>query len=379
MARSHGIAILTCILGGTAAWIWFARGGDDPPPPTTVPAESVPRPAGDVVPESSARDALPAPAPPRQQPTDAARPPAPAPAAAIDAAPALLLAVLDATTAEPIAAFRWRWQSGAAVLTGDGIAGEARLELPPGRGGDLLVEAKGYQALLHRGVALTRHGDAGQRLDLALQAAAVATGIALSLRTADGEPVQRVRVDAFRLVEPGDEQRSWQLGKPLWIRQTTTQHGTCTLPDLPPGRYGIRVLAVDDQSKLLPLSPYRQVYELTGSNGFREDVVLEPGSLPAFTFVDGNGAPFDPERQGVVGLMLRPPGGPDVSRHWLVASDQGQVQSLDHLPAAGTTTPAEPLLPGNYELEVRVAGDVRVRRMVALQPGAMAPETIVVR
>lgn len=375
MARAHAVAVVALIALGVGGWYHLTSTEQEPPPPEpptrrSQDPEATPTPATgthrEVAPTPpSAADPTPAEATPRPLPTDGPDATPPMPTVQID--------VIDAASARPVAAFGWRWRSGNERAQGDGQAGHADLVLTPGSRGELLVEADGYQPFLRAEVQVPAAG-APLRLDVTLTATATATGITLRVRDAVGQPVPRLRVDAFGPL--ADEAPAWHVGKPLWSRRTEAADGTYVLPELTPGRYGIRVLALDADGALASLLPWRQQFTLTGSNGFIEEIALEPGCVLECDFVDAVGNPIDPGNPPTIALSLSPSGGELVSRRWVVRAGS-PVLAVDALPTVGTAGPEEPLPPGPFTLVVSPQGRASTRLDLQLQPGRQRERVLV--
>lgn len=370
---------LVALLAAVAAVAWWFAGSHDPVVPVDpAAAERGDGPAAAAPPATAERSAVPAPgaaAPTDAPPTTA---PAPAPADAPPAAPAnVRLSVRSAATREPIAAFRWRLQPADGPLQrGDGADGRADLALPPGQRGELLVEADGFQPGGDPQFAAPAADAPTLDVDLFLVPAATAAGITLLVHDAAGRPVPHVRVDAFPL-RPEDRELAWHLGRPLWSRKTAAADGRYVLPELAPGEHGIRVLAVDEAGEALPLLPFRRTFLLTGSNGFVEDVPLEPGCLLQLELVNAAGQPLDPAH-GAVTLGLRLPGGPAQPRHWVQHRGKLLVRAEDALPGPGPVWLAEAVPAGSWQFDVLVSGQPALQQMLALRAGERQVERIVV-
>src|SRR5204863_8106891 len=138
------------------------------------------------------------------------------------------------------------------------------------------------------------------------------------------------------------------------------------------------VVATREDGPLLPLLPWRRSFVLTGDNGFVEDVPLEPGALLVLELLDNTGAPFDPAQFGRATLSVRLPGGPAVQRKWLVRTGDRAVADVDVLPGIGKCELADAVTPGQYQLEVFVNGEPRVRRQLILRGGLVHEEKVAV-
>lgn len=368
------ILVLLAIVAIVVAWTMFHSDVDELPrtaepsaPSAAVPHEPAPAERSEVT--------RPAPAP---TPTVAPEPPKVVEPPRADAAPITAeLHVRDVTSQQPIAAFRWRFQSGATTTKGDGENGAAALRLPPATSGRLLVEADSFQPWTHD---VTTPADAAPplSLDAFLAPAAAATGITLLVHDTAQRPIKNIRVDAFVVPPENRGDSSWSNGTPLWARRTSAPDGRYVLPELAPGQYGIRVTAVDERGSLLPMLPFLRRFELTGSNGFVEDVPLEPGCVLVLDLVDAAGNPLDPTRVGTTTLQLHLAGGPTVPRRWTVTTGALVATATDVLPGVGQVLLAEAVPAGSYELNIGVAGRPVVQRTLTLRAGDVPVERVVV-
>lgn len=280
---------------------------------------------------------------------------------------------------QDVAPFRWRFVLRGHSEHGDSEGARAELRLPAGATGELLVEADGMQPFSRSQLTIPTPPQAPLPLDVFLTPTPQGTGITLLVRDLAQRPIRHVRVDAFEL---GDHNRetSWQLGQPLWSRAASAEDGNYELPPLPAGEYGVLLLATDEQGRPLPLLPFRRAFALTGSNGFVEDVPLEPGCHLVLDMVEPNGDAFDPEVHGRITLGLRPAGAPPFERMWTSGGEGGALQrALNAMPAKGVVWADEPLPAGAYTFEVFVNGDPRVQQTLVLRAGEVQTERIVVR
>ena len=387
--------ILLVAVVGAAALLWLRDGGDAPAPPpgATLPNNAAANPTEPQSPTAAERAGV-------------SKTPANLPSSG-DASPASNQAAGDATS-EPattgnidnasntatvqlrvrravdqidVPAFRWRFTAASQRIDGTGEAGRASADLPAGATGTLLVEADGLQPLADNNFTVPQPTDPTAVIDVFLTPLAQATGITLLVKDLAQRPIEHVRVDAFRITN--DNRDGWHLGPALWQRRTTANDGRYELPALAPGEYGILLVATDADGELLPLSPYRRAFTLTGSNGFVEDVPLEPACVLLLELIEPNGQALDPDRHGPVTIGLRLAGGPKVQRKWVAkqraeAGSERSVAAIDRLPAAGLAWPAEPLPPGGYTLEVFVNGDPRLRRPVTLTAGERQTVRVIV-
>ncbi len=378
MRSALPVLALLGVIAVVVAWALLANDRDALPPSAGGDGQTRTGEAGTEAPTERSNAA-----PPRPRPAPATEPSHPAngtpPTPRQDAAPAnVVLRVREAVEHRAVESFTWRYANGGAVAKGDGAEGEARLRLPASTRGQLLVESGGMTPSVIE-IGVPPAGAPAATIDVIMNPAAVATGITLLVHDLSLVPIANVRVDAFVLAPEARGTEAWALGTPLWARRTSAADGKYELPELAPGEYGIRVVAVASDGSLLPMLPYKRRFELTGSNGFLEDAPLEPGCVPTFDLVDANGAALDPAQAGVVKLGIRLVGGPPVARRWVVqGTGAAAVSGIDLLPGVGTVSPAEALPAGSYEFEAAIAGHAPVRKVLALQPGAVTNERVVV-
>ncbi len=375
MSSRLPLLLAAVVLACAGIW-WTTRGEDSPAPPaphsSQTPVTAAPAPAN----PADVRAAL---APPPAAGTTVTDPPRPAPVpmpAPPDAAN-VLLRVRDLTTRLDVPAFRWQFQTSLGVQRGEASAGRAELRLPETASGTLLVEAPNL-APLQRPLVVPDSASPPLQLDLFLGPAVPAAGITLHVRTLAGEAVPTIRVDAWEL-QPTTDRERWHLGQPLWSRRTGGLDGRYVLPTLPAGEYGIRVVATDLAGESLPLLPWRSTFQLTGDNGFVEDVPLEAGALLVLDLVDAAGQVFDPSQHGSTTLSLRLPGGPELSRKWVVRSGGAAAAAIDAVAGVGRVELADALPAGQYELTVKVGGAVRALEGLFLRAGMQNVQRVVVR
>ncbi|MEZ6038650.1 MAG: hypothetical protein R3F29_14300 [Planctomycetota bacterium] len=375
------IAVLLLVLCAGAAYLLFSGADEIAPPPVGAgePTSSqrvapAPERGGDAQRSDGSPPTAPVttPAEPEPAPPEPAAPVAPPTANVV-------VTVRAANDQRAIAPFRWRFtRADAPPLFGESPSERTELLLPPGTTGELRVEAADHQPFADATFVVPDTGAAPRQLEVFLDGTIAATGITLRMRDAASQPVQHVRVDAWR-IEPGQRETAWQLGPALWARRADAADGNYPLPTLEPGEYGVRVLATDEQGELLPLLPYRRAFTVTGSNGFVEDVFLEPACALRVDFSTGGGEVLDPVAHGAVTIGLQLAGAPQQPRLWSARDAAGKLHSaVDALPQPGTAWLAEPLPAGNYVLEVFVAGDPRLRRPLTLVAGQVQRERIVV-
>lgn len=379
------VLLLLLFVGGFLFWR-SAGESDAPPAPDAPAADRSPERRGDAARapdraatsrEGAAARFEPEPGPDAGgQATDAE--PEPEVAAGGDADTPPVTVVLDvrtAVTSAPVAAFRWRFDAAgsAKAISGEGADGAASLTLPPGARGLLLVEADGMQPFTRQNVAVPTPPAPALQVPVVLAPTAEAEGITLVVRDLDRQPVQHVLVSAFAL-QPGQPEAGWQLGRAMWTRRADADDGVYRLPPLTPGSYGVRLRGTDENGALLPLQPFLRTFTLSGSNGFLEDVQLEPGCALRLELLEPNGQPFSPDERraatgaGEIRLTLTPPGQDAARRLWAVDQGGGVVQEVDAVPGPGTVHLVEPVPPGAWLLELRIGDTPYVSRTLQLLP-----------
>ena len=370
------LALLFLAVLGVVAWMTFANGDDDPQLPNQ-PAPGVDQPGERPNPATASNptrtDLTPEQQPPTKPPLEVS--PAKQPEVALPGN--VVLAVRDVSSRNSVSAFRWRFRGGTADQKGEGQNGRAEILLPTDSAGTLLVEAEGYEPLTRVDFTPPAAPSPTVTLDLFLVPAMRDAGITLHVHDLALQPIQNLRVDAFALT-PENRDGAWWLGQTLWARRSASPDGAYQLPPLAPGEYGIRCVAVDEAGELLPLLPFARTYSLSGTNGFLEDVPLEPGALFALELLDSSNQPYDPVKYGTATLALRWPGGPSVQRKWVVRHNGVEAGAIDVLTGIGVATLADAIPGGQYQLEVFVNGDPRVQRQLLLRPGMKNGERLLV-
>jgi len=291
------------------------------------------------------------------------------------------LHVHNAVSRAPVAPFRWRFVRPGNILRGDNETGSAALALPRAVKGDLLIEADGMQPVEQKAFQTIGHNEPTQRLDVFLTPVPTGQGIKLMVKTLDRQPVPHVRVDAYKLRsdQNANEQTGWDLGQPLWSRGNSKPDGVYGLPPLPAGNYGIVLVATDPEGKQLPLSGYRQTFAVTGSNGFLEDVLLEPACALTIDLRDGQSRPYDPKVYGKTTISLNKAGETGIQRKWTANDDpSGTITEPNTVAGKGNVWLDQPIAPGNYLLEIFVDGDPRVSHSLQLRAEQQV-ETIYIR
>jgi hypothetical protein len=304
---------------------------------------------------------------------------APAPQATV------VLTVRDVVTRQPIETFRWRFVQPRALARGESTSSVAELVLPRRAIGDLMVEADGMQPFTKKRLVLPAENEPTLLVDVFLTPSATAAGIKLIVKRLDNQPVAHVRVDAFE-INAGTRDTAWQLGQPLWARRTAAEDGIYELPPLPPGEYGILLVATSSEGTLLPLQPFRRTFVLNGSNGFLEDVPLEEACALQLQLLKSNRQPFDPKIHGNVTVSLNPVGETGLQRKWTTARQPdasgkvtGTISEANRVPGPGLIWLDEPIAPGAYLLEIFIDGDARVSQTLLLRSNERQLETIYVR
>jgi len=302
----------------------------------------------------------------------------------------VVVSVRDITTKTPIAPFRWSFRqtaprTGANVARGEATEAVVNLALPAGVTGDLMIEADSMQPFTKQALSVPATGSPPTHVEAFLTPVAGAEGITLLVKTLDRQPVANVRVDAFTITD-ATRDIAWQLGQPLWARRTAAADGRYQLPPLPPGEYGILLIATDSDGLVLPLAPFRRTFVLSGSSGFLEDIPLEPACALQVELLEGSGQPFDPLVHGNVTISLNPIGQTGLQRKWTAWQKPGPdgkatatVSEANKVPGTGVIWVDEPVTPGTYLLEVVVNGDPRVSQTLVLRNNERQVEQVYVR
>lgn len=297
----------------------------------------------------------------------------------------VVLTVRDVVTRQPIETFRWRFVQPRTQERGESTSSVAELMLPRRAIGDLMVEADGMQPSTNKQLVLPAENEPKLLLDVFLTPSATAAGIKLIVKRLNNRPVAHVRVDAFE-INAGTRDTAWQLGQPLWARRTAAEDGIYELPPLPPGEYGILLVATSPEGALLPLQPFRRTFVLNGSNGFLEDVPLEEACALQLQLLNSNSQPFDPKIHGNVTVSLNPVGQTGLQRKWTTARPPdasgkviGTISEANRVPGPGLIWLDEPIPPGAYLLEIFIDGNQRVSQTLLLRGNERQLETIYVR
>ena len=382
------LALLVLLALAVAAYFAFGSGQDTLAPPSDDPTATSEQQRPDLTSAEAERDRFRT-APPDVNELDNNEPVATAPVGnALEQAIAnwpIELTVRNAVDNAPIAAFRWSFRRAVGIARGESNSSIAQLELPRVTVGDLLIEADGMQPFTKPQLVVPAVGEPSTHLDIYLTPVTIAAGITLLVKTLDLQPIANVRVDAFQITDSNRE-IAWQLGQPLWARRTSQPDGRYELPPLPAGEYGIVLVATDTDGLVLPLAPYRRTFVLTGSNGYLEDVPLEPACALQLELFEGSGQAFDPAVHGNVTISLNPTGQTGLQRKWTAwqKTDGGgkataTISEANRVPGTGIIWVDEPVPPGSYLLEIVVNGDPRVSQMVQLRNNERQLEQVFVR
>lgn len=376
MRQASAPTVILLLVAGLAGWLWF--GSEDTAP---IPAtESNPLPestyeGGEPGVERTAVEQLTAKPSAANSPTSTTKEVPPTAETTADTTPNVKLVVRSSRTHEAVEIFRYTFRHPGPIVRGESNQGTAAISLPTSASGELLIEANGHVPFT---TALTAPAiNAPTRtLDIFLDPAAIATGIEITALDLTNAPIVNVRVDAYRLPERAGI-GAWNRGQVLWSRRNSATDGHYVLPDLPVGDYGVRLLATDADGELLPLLPFARTFALTGSNGFVERAVLEPGCVLGVEVVDNLGQPIDPKRASIT-LDLRLAGGPKQSRRWIQQNDRGRFAADDMPPAIGACWLDEAVTGGLYRLIVSIDGQLRYDQQLALRQGERQQERIVI-
>ena len=301
-----------------------------------------------------------------------------------EATTTIRISVRNIVTQAAITSFRWRFQQASKALRGESNSSALELSLPNLAVGNLLIEADGMQPFTQKELRLPGAGAPPETLDIYLTPVATAAGITLMVKDLDNQPVVDVRVDAYDL-SALKRKENWQLSRPIWARRTTSTDGIYTLPPLPPGEYGILLVATTSQGDLKPLAPFHRVFDLNGSNGFLEDVSLAPACALRLELRNGSGQPFDPKLHGEVAIRLNPTGEAGTQRKWTAQAEPANpsapprtVSEADRVPGKGLIWLDEPVAPGSYLLEIFIDGNQRVHQQLQLRQGEQQVERVTI-
>ncbi len=351
MARAHGIAVVALILGGTGAWMALALGGGDgSPAPSAPPSGPGPAAPAPSIPAPGQRVQVPGPAGAQNNPS-----PSPAGGAGESAAPAapaaapanLVVRVRAQADGAPVPGLRWTLWLDGARRTGVAEPGaDIALSVREGATGEVLLEAFGFQPE-RRPVQVTPGVTA--LLEVTLAAHGAQTGVTITARDEHGAPVPQLRVDVWRLTADAAPDAPVD-GSPLWSRRAGSDDGAYRLPDLEPGRYEVRAMAVDQDGGQRPLLAIRRRFEVTGSNHIPIDAAFVPGTCVRLRLTDPGGTAL-PATQDVRGIELRA-FGPDGARRSLVwRGGERQATTVADGLLPPTSEVAEPLPAGAWRLE----------------------------
>jgi hypothetical protein len=373
-------ATIAILLIGAAYWAMQSEGNTiAPPAPQNVTAPN--KQASPPNAATSMREAV----NPRQKQvkpaTNTAPPVAPPPSLPIEDAPqaTAIVHVSNVVTRKPVKGFRWKFFQRGKILQDEVDSNSASLPIPRGAIGKLLIEADGMQPYTKDPLMVPKIASTPLEIFAFLTPVATATGVTLMARDIDGQPITNVRVDAFTL-NTENHNEAWQVGQPLWARQAASDDGKYELPPLPPGEYGILLVATDKEGNLRPLTAHRQTVLLTGSNGYLEDVTLEPACALQLKVLDGNSQPFDPSTHARASIKLNQTGATNTQRKWTLATPEGKtVSEANAMPGKGTIWIDEPVPAGNYNLEIVIDGVTRAQQFLQLRANETQVETIYVR
>lgn len=349
----------------------FLGDGDDIAPPSNGPEIGQERQPNQPERATANRENVtPAPSaddnPKTSQPNDDESPPN-----VIEAPPVDITVVLDVrnvVTRSPIEAFRWRFVRRGDILRGESAESVAMLGLPRAVVGNLLVEAEGMQPFSLLAFVTPTANEPQKYIDVFLTPRPTGQGITLMVKDLGRQPIPHVRVDAFKL-DVTNKESGWDLGQPIWARRADAEDGIYRLPSLPPGDYGIMLVATDEEGNPLALASFRQTFTLNGSNGFLEDVPLEPACALTLDLFDGSNAPFDPKVYGKTSISLNQIGQVGIQRKWTAKADKsGTVSQANAVAGKGRVWLDQPVAPGTYLLEIFVNNDPRVSSTLVLRP-----------
>lgn len=380
MARIHGIALVTLVLGGTALWLLLAlppdggAGPEDGGPKTPQGTKTQAEPEGPAI-----RVEVPG--------TGAAKPPDEVPAAKstpggtdVEKAPDLTLRVRKIPGNAPLPRFKWTLTAGEEKTSGtaDEKGSDVGLRLPPGTACKIRIECDGCEPREITGITAAEP----QVLEVFLPVSG--PGVSITAHDERGQPVKNVRVDAWRLAADAALDQTGATGEPLWSRRNGNDTGQYQIPTLEPGRYELRVMAVDAEGALLPLLPFRARFEITGSNSVPLQADLAPGALLTLQPVDPYGTPLrgtaDDDRPPLPAIGLRVTGqdGKERDVDWRSTGPGRAVVERNRLVGAREVMAAEALPPGWLRITAMVDGAACGASEVMLLAGQHHKEPLVI-
>jgi hypothetical protein len=361
MARIHGLIVLAAIAAGTSLW-FFAIEAEAPAPPLPE-SDATPQVANAASPDvatSRARiDAAPQ-SQPVVAPTNEPEPEAPPQPTAIDAS--ITLRVYRQRDRAALPQFSWRFTSESGEITkGTGADGATALPIARGARGVLLIEADGMQAHAESIAAPLANMPSAQ-LDLFLVDAVLLARVTLQLSSTTREPVQRARLDLWRLdashaaIAPGEDPAH----EPLWKRTGEDPSGTLTLPEIAVGDYALRAQPVDQDGFALPLQPARFRFTFRGGESVPLRAECTPGCVLRIDCADDGNAAV------LVDITTTPAFQQDPIRvPWQSRGTDGRAASgLDAAMLPGRAQSAIALPPGVYLLDAQRGGSVIALREV---------------
>lgn len=221
------------------------------------------------------------------------------------------------------------------------------LDLPMDRDARVRIESRGYapQDDLDLGLAA---GEATRRVRVELVPATRASGVVLHLRDDRLQPVDRLRVDAFRRPLPGqagpaEEQRAWS-------RQAGRDDGRYELPDLAAGHWRLELTALDTDDNPRALQTAEVEFDFDGGGLVERALDLLPGVLLSLELVDPQSGQLLGDQ---VAIRLQRRAGEILESRWLGTEPDGAVVvGIDTLPLPQRCRLDRALAPGSYLLQV---------------------------
>jgi hypothetical protein len=380
MARIHGIVLVTLILGGTALWLLLAQPSGSSAEPISGPqgGRAEPEPPGPLLP--GVREEVKGSGTAKQP--EVSKPPVPAGGGEAAGPADVVLRVRGIPGNVMLPKYRWTlWAEGQRRTgTADEQGGDTGLRMPKGTPYRVLLEADGYEPQEKNGTIAAEP----QVLDVFLATAGKHTGVVVTARDERAQPVPNLRVDLWRLKADAALDQTGAAGEPLWSRRTSNDEGSYQLPELEPGRYELRAMAVDGEGALLPLLPFRARFEVTGSNSVPLQANLLPGAVLTLQPVDPAGSPLrggpDDNRPPLPAIELRAIG-PDGKEHdvdWRGAGSGRAVVERNKLVEGREVTCAEALPPGWWRFTAWVDGAACGAAEVLLVAGQQHKEKLTV-
>lgn len=357
------IAAATLVLAALGWWLASDPGSGAPDALAEAPDPVEPPTAAPV---SAERNRLPEPTLPPGETTEGVAPAAEPVAPALASEPTGHLHLdVRAPDGSPLAAFRYVLVRADTSRSAERVEGhQADLPLPLGEPALLTVEAEGFEPSAELTVELTA-AEPQRRLPVVLVPYAAFTGIELRVRHLDGSPIDHLEVEANATgPDPATQPRT------LWRRRAQDDRGIYLLPDFKAGvSYLLRLRALTPDGEVAPLVPHEETVVFAGGREQR-DITLRPGAFLTVTVLDPAGQLLGQE----VNLRLVHPDGAAPLTRWRSEVRGERTDREDGLPAAAAARLVDPLPPGHYTLQARIA-DGPVTELAVVLSVVLAADT----